>query len=451
MSRYQRTIIFWGVALGALGSAFASATTNSTLELDEVLAAALEESAYLEISEAQLAVSEADLSRAKSHRLPELGLDFGYSRSTNPTLVFSNLLGQEAFTVDNFALDSLNQPQALSHWHQRLVVEQPLFAGGEIRYGIKAAEASFESERARHERTRQVVIHQAMEAYSGAVVAQLRKTVTVKALEAANSNVALVDDLFESGLVVQSDLLQAQVRRAEVEEMDIQADHDLALARVALNLVMGREIQTPIHLPETLKEPPLALNDDLALNTANALRQRPDLRWAAFQEEAAAFGVARARAGYFPRVGLGATYEMNGDEFFASDGDNWSVLVGARWSLFNGGRTAARMRSAQAKVQQAAAQKKLLQDEVTLEVQRAVGHLKTAHKRRQLTEASVRSAEKSHAIVADRYREGLSTLTELLGAETAVTEARLRGAAASRDYLLASASLQLALGELKLQ
>ncbi len=448
MGKYQRKIIAWGVALGALGSALMGAATSSTLELDEVIAAALEESAYLEISETQLSIKEAELSEAKSHRLPEVGLDFGYSRSTNPTMVFSNLLGQQAFTADNFALDSLNQPQALSHWHQRLVMEQPLFAGGEIRHGIRAADAAFEGERARHERIRQVVIHQAMEAYSGAVVAQLRKTVTVKALEAANSNVALVDDLFQSGLVIQSDLLQAQVRRAEVEEMDIQADHDFALATVALNLVMGRGVQTPIHLPEAVTESRFTLEEDLAQITSTALRQRPDLHWAAFQEEAAASGIAMARAGYFPRVGFGAVYELNADEFLGSDGDNWSVMVGARWSLFNGGRTAARMKSAKAKAQQAAAQKRQLRDVVTLEVQRALGNLKTAGKRRQLTEATVRSAEKSHSIVADRYREGLSSLSELLGAETAVTEARLRGMAASRNYLLATASLQLTLGEL---
>jgi outer membrane protein TolC len=51
-------------------------------------------------------------------------------------------------------------------------------------------------------------------------------------------------------------------------------------------------------------------------------------------------------------------------------------------------------------------------------------------------------------IVEDRYREGLTTLTELLDAETALTRARLRRLAARRDLFLARASLDLATGRL---
>ena len=49
-------------------------------------------------------------------------------------------------------------------------------------------------------------------------------------------------------------------------------------------------------------------------------------------------------------------------------------------------------------------------------------------------------------IIENRYREGLTTLIELLDAETALTQARTRAIGAGRDLLLSQATLDLAIG-----
>ena len=48
----------------------------------------------------------------------------------------------------------------------------------------------------------------------------------------------------------------------------------------------------------------------------------------------------------------------------------------------------------------------------------------------------------------DRYREGLTTLVELLDAETALTRARTREVATLRDLAMSEAALRLAVGRL---
>ena len=70
--------------------------------------------------------------------------------------------------------------------------------------------------------------------------------------------------------------------------------------------------------------------------------------------------------------------------------------------------------------------------------------------RESLAEAAkaIESARASLVIVEDRYKEGLTTLVELLAGQTALNAARTREVSARRDLLLADARLKLAIGRL---
>jgi len=62
--------------------------------------------------------------------------------------------------------------------------------------------------------------------------------------------------------------------------------------------------------------------------------------------------------------------------------------------------------------------------------------------------ATVEQAEESLRITRNRYQSGLTTVTELLRGETALTEAATRRLAAVHDQRVAAALLELAAGTL---
>jgi len=70
-------------------------------------------------------------------------------------------------------------------------------------------------------RTRQEVIAETVIAYTGVQVAQERLRVVEQALDTARANMKLVRSRLESGLVVKSDLLRAEVRVAELEQAQV--------------------------------------------------------------------------------------------------------------------------------------------------------------------------------------------------------------------------------------
>lgn len=436
-------------ALGVLLAAVPSAGEDEApvLTLERAIEIAEAGNHELRGADARLGAAAAGIDEARSHRLPRLDLTAGYQRSDDPVFVFGTLLRQESFTEENFATDRLNRPGALDDWNARISVLQPLWTGGRVARGEEAARLHHEATGDRRERLRQEVVSQVIDRYATAVLAERQREVAREALATAEAHVKLIRDLYQGGLVVESDLLLAQVRESEVREVVIRAESGVEVAGAALNLVLGRDLATPFSLPQTL-EPGGEADADVDVLVALARERRPDLTAARRDLEAAAARVALARAGRRPEVGVQAWWETHAEDFFGNDGDNATFAVGIRVPLFDGFETRARVRRAQEESKEIGERAELLARGVALEVRRAHSELRAAGQRLEQAGLSVGLARRSLTIVEDRYKEGLVTLPALLDAETALTEARLRDVAARRDVLLARAGLDLAVGEL---
>ena len=64
-------------------------------------------------------------------------------------------------------------------------------------------------------------------------------------MHTAETDVGQIRDRFETGLVVQSDLLAAEVQLAEFRQQEVQAAGDLVTAYAFLNTALGLPVQTP--------------------------------------------------------------------------------------------------------------------------------------------------------------------------------------------------------------
>lgn len=453
------------LAMAVLISALASASSAEpapVLTLERALEIALDGNRELRVSGARLGAAAAGLDEARSLRLPRLAVDGSYQRTNNPVLVFSNLLGQASFAAENFALDALNEPDPLDNWKARMTLSQPVWTGGRLSGAIASADLELDAAQSDRETVRQRVIHRVIESYTGAVLARGELAVTRESLATARAHVELVGDLRRGGLVVESDLLQAEVRESEVRELTIRAESGAEVAAAALNLALGRDLDAPVRLPADLAldevptepaesestESTESAAADLAILVERAWSQRPDLAAARSRHAASERAQRNERAAKRPEVGLDASYEMNAEDFFGADGDNWAVMVGLRYDLFDGHRTRARVRRAEERAREAEERAELLEQSVSLEVRRAYFERRAARQRLEQTEKSIALSERSLTIIEDRYREGLTILPELLDAETALTRSRLRRIAAQRDVILARATLDLATGEL---
>src|SRR5512140_3753855 len=134
----------------------------------------------------------------------------------------------------------------------------------------------------------------------------------------------------EAGRVVTSDLLSAQVQRAQMRERVIRANNALEVARLALGHEMGLEPGALREPTGTLAEPPASpLSAEDWERTA--LAQRPALRAAEMRQRAAGSGTRLAKAEFGPKLGLYANLEHDAEGFGGSSGTNWTA--GARLDI----------------------------------------------------------------------------------------------------------------------
>lgn len=401
-------------------------------------AAALERSAAAGVAEA----------RAAGRPRLELAAELG--RTNDPVRVFGGLLAQERFTAESFDLEFLNRPDPLTHATTRLDLRFPLYTGGRLAAGRDTAAGQLAAAGADRESFRQQVVRQVIAAYTRDWLAGTAIATLEAAARAAEENRRLAADLFASGLVVESDLLQARLRVAELEEALVAARAAAAMRRAELSSAMGLKADTPWRLDAAMPEVPGAAEADEARLVAElaAARRRPDLSAAMARERAAQGFLALRRAEGRPEIGAAASFEAAGEQPFDPSGEHWSVGIAARWLLADGGARRARERRAEAEADAARARRAALERRVELEVRQAHEEARASARRRDLAAEAIGLAERSLEIVRDRYREGLSPWVELLAAEAALAAAANRQLEARGSLLLAQAQLALSTGSL---
>jgi outer membrane protein TolC len=122
---------------------------------------------------------------------------------------------------------------------------------------------------------------------------------------------------------------------------------------------------------------------------------------------------------------------------------NWNVAVGLQWPLFTGGRIKGDRIVAQAGLDEARLHLQQAAESAALDTRSALEQLASAREVLAASDGTVTQAGRAYDIAELRFREGISTHTELLDARLALEQARANRAQASRDVQVARIRLAL--------
>jgi outer membrane protein len=132
---------------------------------------------------------------------------------------------------------------------------------------------------------------------------------------------------------------------------------------------------------------------------------------------------------------------------FVNGSTDYTVGASVTFNLFDAGRNA-RIAQARAAANLAVSEQQHLANKIRLEVVRAHQQFISARERLKVAERIINQASEALRITQDRYQEGLTTITEVLRAETTLTRARLNTLSARHDYYVGYASVLLTTGRL---
>ena len=127
----------------------------------------------------------------------------------------------------NFQLSALNNPDPLSNFRTAITLRQTLFDQLQTYTRVTQARLGQQQADLQKAMVEQQVRFEVIRAYYGVLVAHAKKEVAEEAVKMAESVVKWTRDRFQNGLVVQSDLLAAEVQLAEFRQQQIDADGDV--------------------------------------------------------------------------------------------------------------------------------------------------------------------------------------------------------------------------------
>lgn len=315
------------------------------------------------------------------------------------------------------------------------------------------------------------LIQRITEAYWGVVFARENLEVQKKGVELAQVLLTEAEAKARSGVVPPVNVVEAQAERARREEFVIAATNDLDIARKTLSLTIHLNPQkTFLPRPIEPAESPSVQAEPVSQSSSLecAITTRPELLASLLTLENQTLQVRYAENQLLPRLDLRAGAGLTGiagdlrpgaanpfpgdygralDRLGSADFYDYSVGVVLQVPL---GNAQAKSDFARTRIEldQARARHRDLVSQITLEVARAVGDVKTNFERIQTTRLTHELAEENLRAQRQRFEVGLVTQTDVIDFQTRVLDAQVAQLRAIVDYNNALSRLRLAEGRL---
>ncbi len=254
-----------------------SGYSQEFLTLEKAKSIALSQSPLINELRQNLFVWKWRVREADSRRLPRIDLTEIYSRTDNPTLAFSNLLNQQRFSQENFNIDRLNNPSAITNYNTKISISLPLFNAGMEWIEPEKSRMGAKIQREDLEWKKQMLLFNVTRAYYEVLYAEAKKDVLERAIATSRKNFSIREALYKEGMVVKSDYLSSLVNLASLEQEMVMTNNALRISIYNLNHIMWLPIETAHEFPKEIVEDRYILPEVDEL-IREGMKNRPDYK-----------------------------------------------------------------------------------------------------------------------------------------------------------------------------
>jgi outer membrane protein len=338
---------------------------------------------------------------------------------------------------------------ARSNYSWETGLDQPLFRGGAFYWSYRLAKLGVDLSKVFFELVKQDLVLQVKAAYFNILKAEKIRQVAVQAVEQLESQLKVSKAFYDVGVIPKNDLLQTQVELAQARQDLTSAEVGLSVAKASFNTLLRRDVRMEVRVEDILGYRPMEIPFEECLGEAR--KNRPELMEAELNVKKAEKEVWLARSEYFPTIGLSGNYERVGDDPSVSgsnfeDKDSWNIAAYARWTFWQWGKKRHLVREKETRLVQAKDAVVQVEDGISLEVKDAYLRLTEARDKIDVAKLAIEQAEENFRINQERFKEQVATATDVLDAQTLLTEAKSNYFNALSDYNIARARLDRAMG-----
>jgi TolC family type I secretion outer membrane protein len=371
--------------------------------------------------------AKARLDQARSTWFPRLDASATGTRVDLSENDYQSALSQARFFNPNASVDDPRDNYAAG-----LTATWVLFNGFEREFTQAAARHGLaESEAASYD-ARRLLLDGVVAAYYGGQLATQNLAIAEADKAFFERQLKEAEARYSAGTGALSDILNFKIRLNAAEAELITTRRALVVSRHALAALLGLP---DANLPDSLSLAPMVPERekemaplDLAALMDKAMEERPDLRRArlGLQRQEANLGVARS--GYWPTLSLNGAMEADRTDDAGFENDDVGSRIGLNLTinLFEGGATRARVREAQAALDEGERQLSDLEIQIHEAVRNRVTALNSAREQLQLQRTNAELVRENRDLVEKEYQAGQGSLVRLNEAQRDLNTAQSR-------------------------
>jgi outer membrane protein len=431
-----------------LVSAAVSAAASDILTLDESIKIALEQSLSLRSAEEEIRVKEFEERSAKADFYPKLSTAYSYTRIDTSTV------NDAKYTTYVYTPPTTFTPKQVSPldadtYEWNVTATQPLFTGWRLRALRELASLGVDTAKIRKETAVHDLVLDVKGAYFGILKAEKLEKVAVQAVEQLEAHLRVAQAFYDEGIIAKNELLQTEVLMAQARQNLIKAENSVELAKSFFNKLLRRGLDSEVNIEDILDYHAIALTLEQCLERAEL--SRTEIEELSLNILSAEKGVKLTKSSYYPTVALVGTYVREGAEPLleadpGEDADIWALMVKAEWTFWEWGKSKSNVSASRAKVAQVKYLFRQLKDLIQLQVKEAYLNLREAEKNIQVAQTAVIQAEENFRMNEERYKQQVATSTDVLDAQTLLTQSKSNYFNALSEHNIAWARLERAMG-----
>jgi outer membrane protein len=360
----------------------------------------------------------------------QAGANFSFGALTGGSLTFQSVTNLLAATAGFEGYTAL--------------LEQPLLAGrgaaSPYYEQLRSARSGYEGGVLDYYLARQDLVVLVIDTYLEAVQQGQFVAIQQESVKLAEQSVQDAELRLKEGLIIQIDLMRAQLRLAQAQSGEVQARQAQQDAVDRLLLLLGVQVEgSPKLVTEVAYQPS---PQDVESAVDYALENRPELRVSdlTIQDREAALRIARSQR--LPALNLFGGLEAS--EFNFSQ-QAWSVGLQATLPIGARGLQETYNQSEWALLVAEQSQENL-QQQIVAEVRRQARAAEAARANVDIAAKAVEVAQESLRLAQRLVEEGLDTNRNVLDAQNDLTAARTTLVTSKNNYYLAMVSLRRAMG-----
>jgi outer membrane protein TolC len=346
--------------------------------------------------------------------------------------------------------------QPHQNWNAGVQIVQSIYEGGRMVAALRAASVTKQQALAQYQTVIADTLLGTRTVYYDVLLAAQQITVHEASVNLLQKELEDQQRRYDAGTVPHFNVLRAEVAVANERPALIRARNNYRITKNNLSNLLGynlpREIwdDIPLNLTDTLDAAPYQV--DLPAAIQQALARRTELVAARKTAELQRLNVVNAKAGYKPAVQVFAGYGWYNAQFtppveLDHDIRGWNAGAQLSWDIFDGMLTHGKVIQARALYEKSRTDVDDKGRQIELEVRTAYSDFIEA---REVLESQQKVQEQADEALREaraRANAGTSTQLDVLDAETSLTQARTTQIQALRDYAVARARLERAIGE----